>query len=264
MARVTIPARSRAVLQQIGRMADRLGVPTYAVGGCVRDWLLRRPGGSTDLDISVEGSGIELSRAAGHELGGTVTAHEQFGTATLTLDGTPARIDFATCRRETYAKPAAYPTVATGTLRDDLFRRDFTINAMAVALNRRRLGTLMDPFHGSRDLRRKELRMLHSRSFLDDPSRLLRGVRFLVRFGLHWELRTERAACEAVKAGAIGWLNTGRLRKELDRIAAEEHPRECLERFAELFTPYHAEAPPVKAGRNRVFFQKGQTPKPRL
>ena len=245
MARVTIPVRSRAVLQKIGRMADRLGVPAYAVGGCVRDWLLRRPGGSADLDISVEGSGIELSRAAARELGGTVTAHEQFGTATLTLDGPPARIDFATCRRETYAKPAAYPTVATGTLRDDLFRRDFTINAMAVALNRRRLLTLIDPFHGSRDLRRKELRILHSRSFLDDPSRLLRGVRFLVRFGLRWEPRTERAAREAVKAGAIGWLNTGRLRKELDRIAAEANPRECLERFAELF----ARVGPLSVGR---------------
>ena len=245
--KTTIPVQPRAVLQKIGRLADQLGVPAYAVGGCVRDWLLHRPGVGPDLDISVEGSGIELARAAARELGGAVTAHEQFGTATLTLDGPPARIDFAACRRETYVKPAAYPKVAKGTLRDDLFRRDFTINAMAVALNRRRLGTLLDPFHGARDLRRRQLRILHSRSFLDDPSRLLRGVRFLVRFGLRWEPRTERAAREAVKAGAIGWLNTGRLRKELDRIAGEANPRECLERFAELF----ARVGPLDVGRHR-------------
>ena len=127
------------------------------------------------------------------------------------------------------------PMVTSGTLREDLFRRDFTVNAMAVAVNRGRLGRLVDPFHGARDLRRKQLRILHPRSFLDDPSRILRGVRFLVRFGLRWEPRTEQAAREAVKAGAVGWLNTGRLRKELDRIASEENPRACLERFAELF-----------------------------
>jgi tRNA nucleotidyltransferase (CCA-adding enzyme) len=234
--RVTVPAHARPVLRTIGRIADQLDMRAYAVGGCVRDWLMRRRANEADLDVAVEGDGIELSRAAARELGGTVTTHEQFGTATLHLGGPPTRrIDFATCRRETYARPAAYPKVAAGTLRDDLFRRDFTVNAMAVALNRRRLGTLIDPFHGARDLRRKELRILHGRSFVDDPSRLLRGVRFLVRFGLRWEPRTERAAREAVRAGAIGWLNTGRLRKELDRMTAEANPRACLERFAELF-----------------------------
>ena len=237
MARVTIPASLQPFLRRIGALADAQGVTAYAVGGCVRDWLLRRRAGAADLDVAVGGNAIELAQSVGHELDGTVTAHQPFGTATLTLSGPPLRrIDFATCRREAYAKPAAYPTVTRGALRDDLFRRDFTINAMAAALNRGRLGTLLDPFGGARDLRRRQLRILHPRSFLDDPSRILRGVRFLARFGLRWEPHTERAAREAVRMGAIGWLNTGRLRKELDRIASEENPRACLERFAQLFT----------------------------
>ena len=237
MARVAIPASVQPLLRRIGALAEVQRMNAYAVGGCVRDWLLRRRAGAADLDVAVEGNAIELARSVGQELGGTVTAHQPFGTATLRLNGLPGRrIDFATCRRETYAKPAAYPKVTRGTLRDDLFRRDFTINTMAVVLHRGRLGTLIDPFGGVRDLRRRQLRILHPRSFLDDPSRILRGVRFLVRFGLRWEPHTERVAREAVSRGAIGWLNTGRLRKELDRIASEEDPRACLERFAELFT----------------------------
>ena len=201
----------------------------------MRDWLLRRPDGDRDLDIAVEGSGIALARAAARELGGTVTAHEQFGTATLTLNGPPERrVDFAACRRERYAKPAAYPKVVPGTLRDDLLRRDFTINAMAVALNGRLHGTLIDPFDGARDLRRKRLRILHPRSFLDDPSRILRGVRFLGRFNLRWDPATERCARRAIAAGALGWLNAGRLRKELAAMLAEPDPLACLRALATL------------------------------
>jgi tRNA nucleotidyltransferase (CCA-adding enzyme) len=221
------------MLETIGSLADELRMPAYAVGGCVRDWLLRRRSGTPDLDIVVEGDGIALAHAAARVLQGDVTTHAQFGTATLASGG--RRVDFATCRREIYAAPAAYPKVSAGTLRDDLFRRDFTINAMAVGLDRARRWRLMDPFHGATDLRRKRLRVLHPKSFMDDPSRLLRGVRFLTRFRLQWDAATERAAREAVRAGAIGWLNAGRLRKELDRIAAEPDPRACLEAFAGLF-----------------------------
>ena len=235
MARVTIPAKLRPLLRRLGDIADEQGMAAYAVGGCVRDWLLRRGGADSDLDIAVEGNGLAFARAAARALEAAATVHEQFGTATLMVPGSPARrIDVATCRRETYAKPAAYPRVTPGTLRDDLFRRDFTINAMAAALNRARFGRLIDPFGGARDLRRRRLRVLHPRSFEDDPSRILRGIRFLTRFGFEWEPETERAARAAMAAGAIGWLNTGRLRKELDRIAAEGKPRACLEKFAIL------------------------------
>ena len=127
--------------------------------------------------------------------------------------------------------------MSPGTLEDDLFRRDFTINAMAVAIAPGRLGMLVDPFQGLRDLHRKTLRMLHGRSFLDDPSRILRGIRFAQRFGLRWERQTQRALKAAIAAGALGRLNAGRLRKELDRMCDEPDPRACFEQFAKLLKP---------------------------
>ena len=225
-------------------MAQARGMRTYAVGGCVRDWLLGRRE-TTDLDVTVEGDGVAIARAASRALRGALRVHPQFGTATVVIQhtahstqhtGQSVRMDFATCRKETYAKPAAYPRVAAGTLTDDLRRRDFTINAMAVTIAPRRFGALIDPFGGRRDLRARRLRILHPRSFLDDPSRILRGVRFATRFGLRWDPVTRRAAQAALAAHALSWLNTGRLRKELDRIRAEPSPRECLDAFADLLS----------------------------
>jgi tRNA nucleotidyltransferase (CCA-adding enzyme) len=138
------------------------------------------------------------------------------------------RLDIASCRKETYREPAAYPKVSQGTLRDDLFRRDFTINAMAMALNADRFGVLVDPFHGLRDLTRQRLRILHAKSFLDDPSRILRAARLAPRFHLHLEQRTARKVSWALARGLLGRLNRGRLRKEFERMAAEPNPRACL------------------------------------
>ena len=234
MKSVSIPPRVRGILRHIGELAAERGMNAYAVGGCVRDWLLG-VGQMTDLDVTVEGSGIELARAAAHSLNGALVVHQQFGTATVTVDA--ARIDFASCRRETYASPAAYPNVSPGTLEDDLFRRDFTVNAMAVAITPGRFGMLVDPFQGLRDLRRKTLQMLHGRSFLDDPSRILRGIRFAQRFGLRWERQTQRALKAAIASGMLGRLNAGRLQKELDRMCDEPDPRACFEQFAKLLKP---------------------------
>ena len=232
---VKIPSTIRLLLEQIGQFADAHGVSAYAVGGCVRDWLLGIPD-SLDLDVAVEGQGIVVARAIGHVLGGSLTVHEQFGTASLQLTGRRGgRVDFASCRKETYARPAAYPKVIAGTMHDDLFRRDFSVNAMAVALRPGQFGRLVDPFHGARDLGRQVLRVLHDRSFLDDPSRLLRGVRFAQRFGLRWERRTTAAARAAIAQGALGWLNAGRLRRELDRMCEEPNPVGCLRQLVWLF-----------------------------
>ena len=143
-------------------------------------------------------------------------------------------IDFATCRRERYSKPGAYPDVALGSLQDDLYRRDFTVNAMAVALSPGKFGRLVDPYRGADDLRRKRLRFLHDRSFIDDPSRILRGIRLAHRFGFRWELRTRRALLEAMESGALGLLNVGRLRKELSRIAQEADARACFRQLVSL------------------------------
>ena len=239
MIRVKIPARVRPLLRQIGHIAAARGHNTYAVGGCVRDWLLGKS--TTDLDVAVEGDGIGVARAVSRVLSGSLDVHQQFGTATVRLRRPACRIDFATCRIERYAKPAAYPTVAPGTLEDDLFRRDFAMNAMAVGIAPGMMGVLIDPFGGRTDLARGFLRVLHERSFLDDPSRLLRGIRFAQRFGLRWEPRTKRLRDEAVATGALGWLNAGRIRKELERMSQEPNPAHCLREFATLLD--HARTP---------------------
>ena len=233
-AQVKIPASVRPLLERIGRIADQVGVSAYAVGGCVRDWSLG-VANRTDLDVTVEGSGIELARVAAEALNAALTVHEQFGTATLyLLKGQGARIDFTSCRKESYARPGAYPKVSSGALEDDLFRRDFTMNAMAVALNPGRFKTLIDPFRGSQDLHKRLLRILHERSFLDDPSRILRGVRFAKRFGLRWERSTATTLRRALAAGALQWLNQGRLQKELDRMLEEPDPVACLRQLGTL------------------------------
>jgi len=237
---VNVPAQVKVLLQTIGRIADQRGMSAYAVGGCIRDWLVGVTR-TVDLDVTVEGNGVEVVRAAAGTLNGTVTIHQQFGTATVVLERTGGRgqirVDVATCRRETYAKPAAYPRISPGTLEDDLFRRDFTINAMAVAIAPGRFGALIDPFGGARDLQARMLRVLHARSFLDDPSRILRGIRFAQRFGLQWERSTEAAVLHALAAGALGWLNRGRLEKELNRmIEGEPDPRACLLQLAALLS----------------------------
>ena len=233
MAPRIIPSQTEPVLRDIGRLAAAQHRPAYAVGGCVRDWLLGFRG-VTDLDVTVEGGGIEVAEAAGRALRCTVAVHRQFGTATLELPGPLHRVDFATCRRETYARPGAYPRVEPGTLHDDLFRRDFTINAMAVAIAPAGFGTLVDPFGGQADLEARQLRVLHLRSFLDDPSRMLRGIRFRHRFGLQWEPATARLLHEAVAHGALGSLNAGRLGKELERMGTEPDPFACLRELAGL------------------------------
>lgn len=209
-------------------------MPAYAVGGCVRDWLLGLDE-TPYLDVTIEGCGIDVAQAVAAGLAGEVTVHRQFGTATVVLRGRfRGRVDFATCRRESYAKSAAYPRVEAGTLEEDLFRRDFTINAMAMAMAPSAFGKLIDPFQGAADLEQRVLRVLHGRSLLDDPSRILRGVRFRHRFGLRWEPQTARMLRDALAVGALGRLNAGRLQRELERMGAEPNPQACFEEFANL------------------------------
>ena len=239
---VPVPSALKALLEQIGALAERETVRAYAVGGCVRDWLLGADR-VTDLDLVVEGDGIAFAQTIGEMLRAPVKSHEQFGTATieraLESSGTGKsrkpdallRIDVASCRKEVYAEPAAYPKVSVGGLRDDLFRRDFTINAMAMAVSPMRFGRLIDPFGGSADLQARRLRILHPKSFLDDPSRILRAARFVERYQLSVESQTLRCLRGAVAAGVLGELNRGRLRKELERTAEEPDPLACLVRL---------------------------------
>lgn len=230
-----IPTSAERLLRRIGSLAAEQGAAAYAVGGCVRDWLMGRAQ-QVDVDVTVEGDGLGVAKAVARALDGRVQAHAPFGTATIELDEARPlqRIDVATCRRETYAKPAAYPAVHPGTLRDDLFRRDFSINAMAMSISPKRFGELIDPFGGQADVQRRVLRVLHDRSFLDDPSRILRGVRFARRFGLGWDAHTHTLALDAIAAGALGWLNAGRLHKEFERMLEEPDPQACVSELARL------------------------------
>ncbi|MBI3087446.1 MAG: CCA tRNA nucleotidyltransferase [Candidatus Omnitrophica bacterium] len=223
---VSIPPALRPMLERISRLAGREGVPAYAVGGCVRDWLWGVA--TVDVDVTVEGDGIAFARRLAASLGAGVVSHAQFGTATVKLSGARLRLDVASCRKETYAAPAAYPRVSPGTLRDDLFRRDFTINAMAMGLAAGRFGALIDPFGGLPDLRAKRLRVLHAKSFLDDPSRILRAARFAQRYRLALEPGTRAWMRQALAAGMLGRVNRGRLQKELLRMLDEPDPIACL------------------------------------
>ena len=228
---VQIPRSVKPVLQEIGRLAEAAG-PAYAVGGCVRDWCLKAAR-TPDLDVTIEGDGVQLARLLAARWRAELRLHPQFGTATvLRARGGVRRVDVATCRQETYARSAAYPRVTRGTLENDLFRRDFTFNAMAIALNPARFGTLIDPFDGLADLRRRRLRMLHPLSFRDDPSRILRGIRFAHRFHCRFEAATLQQLRDAVSRGALGWLNAGRLGRELERMLHEPDPLACLRELA--------------------------------
>src|SRR5512136_1889918 len=159
-----------SILQRLADIAVRLEMSLYIVGGPVRDCLLRRT--VTDLDLTTEGDALTLARVAAHEWGGAWKKFERFGTAKLYFPGRPSPIDVATTRMETYAHPGALPDVTRGTIHADLIRRDFTFNALAIRLDGGHQGELIDRHDGEQDLRQGLLRVLHTRSFEDDPTRL--------------------------------------------------------------------------------------------
>ena len=206
-----VPGAYRARLELVGVLARELSVRVHIVGGTTRDLLLNRPLG--DLDLLVEGDAEPLARALAGRLGCEWRAHPGFGTAEV-LDPT-IRTDLAAARTETYVRPAALPVTAPGGLEEDLARRDFTVNAMAVRLGGTRHGELTDLHGGLDDLGNRVLRVLHDRSFLDDPTRILRGVRFASRLGLSFASRTEALAREAVEAGTFDRLSGARWRHDL-------------------------------------------------
>jgi tRNA nucleotidyltransferase (CCA-adding enzyme) len=200
------------------------GKGVYLVGGAVRDLLLGRE--SFDIDLAVEGDAIEFARS----LGGEVTAHGRFGTAVVRFpDG--RQLDIVTCRRETYSTPAALPDVEPGTIEDDLARRDFTVNAMAASLAED-FGRILDPHRGRADLEDRTIRVLHERSFVDDPTRIFRAVRYEARLGFPMDEQTERLARQGV--GGIGLLSPARMREEVVALLSEDTAERALDRLAEL------------------------------
>ena len=203
----------------------------YLVGGTVRDILLGEP--NFDVDIAVEGDAIALARSAADALGGRVRAHSKFGTAVV-LYGDDQRVDVVTARTEFYDAPAALPSVEHATIREDLFRRDFTINAMAVSLKGEDFGRLVDPFHGRRDLEAKRIRVLHNLSFIDDPTRIFRAIRYESRYGFRMDEHTQRLARGTIDMGLVGDLSSARLRDELIALLEEGDAGASILRLAEL------------------------------
>jgi len=218
------------IIKTVGETADRSGVRVYIVGGPVRDMLLKVP--NYDLDFVVEGDGIKFADALNKRLKGEMRLHRAFKTATILCGD--IRIDMVTARSETYERPASYPNVVPGTIKEDLLRRDFTINAMAVCLNKKNFGKLVDFFGGLEDLKKGVIRIMHDKSFIDDPTRIFRAVRFSTRFRFKIEPKTKRLMKKAILAGAIGEVNRGRIKKEIELFLKEKNPLKCVEVFSNL------------------------------
>jgi tRNA nucleotidyltransferase (CCA-adding enzyme) len=207
----------------------------YLVGGAVRDLLLEEQ--VCDIDIAVEGDGIEFARELAARLGGRVRTHQKFQTAVIVVEpatGVAPRIDVASTRTEFYDYPAALPKVEHATIRGDLARRDFSINAMAVSLNPRDFGALLDYFDGLRDLRDKRIRVLHNLSFIEDPTRIFRAVRYEDRYGLRMDRHTLALARACAEMDLIGDLSSARLRDELVALLDEPRISFTLRRLKEL------------------------------
>ncbi len=224
----SVSADLRAVLDRVGAVARDHGFAVYLVGGFVRDLLLGRE--TRDLDLVVDGDGLGFAAALAGELGGQVRTYPAFLTAVVT-EPSGLQLDIATSRSERYPSPAALPEVQPAGLGQDLFRRDFTVNTMAVRLPPGARPELVDPFGGRQDLEERTLRVLHDRSFLDDPTRVLRGIRFEVRLGFRFSPETLALA----RAAHFEGLSGSRLREELILLLDEpELALPGLERLADL------------------------------
>jgi tRNA nucleotidyltransferase (CCA-adding enzyme) len=235
------------LVDAVASLGDRAeGV--YLVGGTVRDIVLGEE--SFDVDIAIEGDAIEFARSLAVALGGRATPHERFGAAVVTYLERE-RVDVVTTRTELYDAPAALPTVERATLREDLFRRDFTINAMAVSLKPADFGRLVDPFGGRADLEAGVLRVLHNLSFIDDPTRIFRGIRYEARYGFRFEEHTARLARGCIDMGLVGDLSSARLRDELVTLLEDPGAAAGIRRLGELGAD-HAVHPRLRADEEAV------------
>ena len=238
-----IPKKLMRMVRAISVEADSVGMNAFLVGGFVRDVLLGVR--NYDLDLVIEGDAIEFGRRLKKKINGNLVVHERFGTATL-VKGWPAwlgpslhpdnkfKIDIATARKEKYEKPAALPVVKFSSLRQDLYRRDFTINAMAIKINRADFGLFADYFGGMKDLKNGVIRTLHDKSFLDDPTRIFRAVRFEQRFGFKIDKHTECLIQHAVKQEMFRRTQNQRIRDEIILMLKEKNPENAVYRMKEL------------------------------
>ncbi|MEJ5357525.1 MAG: CBS domain-containing protein [Desulfobacterales bacterium] len=223
--------RLLSVLREIGAVAAELGLSAYVVGGFVRDLLLQRQ--DEDIDIVIEGDGIAFARRFARQAGARLHTHERFGTAVIAFpDG--LKIDVASARLEYYRFPAALPTVEMSSIKLDLYRRDFTINTLALQLNPGRFGTLIDFFNAQKDIKEKTIRVLHNLSLVEDPTRAFRAIRFEQRFGFTIGRLTAGLIQNAVKMDFFRNLSGRRLFQELKLLLEEENPVAAVQRLGDF------------------------------
>jgi tRNA nucleotidyltransferase (CCA-adding enzyme) len=224
----SLPPGTRRALDVVLTLGEEEGRTIYTVGGGVRDLALGRP--QVDVDLVAEGEVLILAERAAARLGARRVAHGAFGT--VTLAGDDFRLDLAMTRAESYSRPGALPTVRPASIEQDLARRDFSINAMALALCGSERGRLLDPFDGMGDLERGVVRVLHDRSFVDDATRILRAVRYEAR--LSFRIEDDTLALLGRDLSYLDTISGARLRQELLHILAEEEPKKALGRCQEL------------------------------
>ena len=223
-----LPAELVHFMQAAGEIADSQGQSLYLVGGVVRDLLLGRA--NLDLDLVVAGDAINLASRLAQNYPGKITTHPRFNTAKL--QWAKWSVDLTTARSETYARPGALPSVKPGSLRNDLSRRDFTINTMAIHLDPDHYGNLIDLYDGMPDLEHKLIRILHEKSFVDDATRIWRGLRYEQRLNFHLEESTLKLLKRDIPM--LDTISSDRIRHELELVLKEEFPEKVLRRAEEL------------------------------
>ena len=227
--KVKLPPEVEHIAKQVGKVCKELKYRGYLVGGVVRDILMGK--NIWDLDFVIEGNGLEVAKKVAELYGVNIHPFPQFGTAHLKVGD--FKLEFATTRRETYPHPGAYPEVEPASIKEDLLRRDFTINAMAISVMEEDFGTLIDYFGGLRDLKSKLIRILHPLSFVEDPVRILRALRFAGRFDFKLSKSTEKALKNALALGVIKHASKGRLLNELKLVFREERLLNILKLYRE-------------------------------
>jgi len=270
----SLPNDRLELLHLLAYQASMLRMPLYLVGGVVRDILLGRA--VNDFDLVVEGDSASFAEYIMKKYGGKILVHPKFGTAAWEINESTLKrlnvpvfryinsllsFDFASARSETYAQPGALPTVKRAAIDDDLRRRDFTINAMAFRLDGEHFGELFDPLNGEKDLQDKLIRVLHGKSFMDDPTRILRAVRYAVRFGFEMDADTLKLI-NAEARGILSQLSGERLRHEFDLMFEEEKIYALLERLKglDLLNVIHASL--ITADPSTLLTAAGQRRRP--
>ncbi len=229
----TLPAAQLKLLEDAGQEADKIGCSLYIVGGFARDLLLKRP--VLDIDLVVEGNAIKLAKAMQAKYGGRIRSHSRFGTANWILEGEiegVERLDFVTARTEFYRHPTVLPEVEQSSIKQDLHRRDFTINTLAIRLSPEGFGDLLDFYGGYNDLQNKHIRVLHSLSFVEDPTRILRAIRLEQRLDFHLGKRTLEHLKNALDL--LPRVSADRIFSELEYTLHEKAPEKALLRLSEL------------------------------